>query len=115
MSHRSDWPLALSVGPGSMNAAALDAMAAAGIRQVELSSGDVGPYYDELDFPHRAKELVALARDHGVTVSSLHLPFAPFLTMDPASPKPAVRRRVVEKQSELLRACGDVRHAAFFA
>ena len=107
MSHRCDWPLALSVGPGVMNAAAFDALARAGIFQVELSSGDSAPYYDELDFPHRAKEIVSLAQAHGVTVSSLHLPFAPFFTLDPASARPAVRRCAVEKQSELLRACGD--------
>lgn len=107
MTKRTDWPLALSVGPGSVNAASFDAMAAAGICQIELSSGDIGPYYDALDFPNKAKEIVSLAREHGVTVSSLHLPFAPFAKLDPASPKPAVRRYAVERQSELLRACGD--------
>lgn len=107
MTHRNDWPLALSVGPGAMNDTALDALARAGICQVELSSGDIAPYYDTLDFPHRAKEIVAQARAHGVTVSSLHLPFSPFAALDPASAKPAVRRYAVEKQSELLRACGE--------
>ena len=106
MSHRSSWPPALSVGPGEMNAAAFDAMARVGICQAELSSGDIAPYYETLDLPRRAAELAALARAHGVTISSLHLPFSPFAELDPASFDPAVRRYAVEKQSELLRACG---------
>ena len=107
MSDRRSWPLALSVGPGEMNASSFDALAQAGIRQIELSSGEIDPFYDELDFPHRARQIVSLAREHGVEISSLHLPFAPFLEIDPASFDPAMRRYVVEKQSELLRACGD--------
>ena len=107
MTNRTNWPLALSVGPGKMNAAELTAMAAAGITEIELSSGDIEPFYDVLDFPHRAAEIVKLARDCGVNVSSLHLPFAPFETLDPASFDPAVRRYAVTKQTELLMACGD--------
>ena len=107
MTDRKSWPPALSVGPGEVNAAAFDAMAQAGIRQAELSSGQIGPYLNELDFPHRAAEIAALAKAHGVTISSLHLPFAPFGEIDPASFDPAVRRYAVELQSVLLRACAE--------
>ena len=107
MTDRKTWPLALSVGPGEMNAAALDAMAEAGILQAELSSGKIGPYFEELEFPRRGRELVAMAREHGVEITSLHLPFLPFVRLDPASPFAAVRKNVVEKQTELLRACGE--------
>ena len=105
--NRKNWPLALSVGPDEMRADAFDAMAAAGIRQVELSSGDISPYYDVLDFPRRAREIAALARDCGVEISSFHLPFAPFETLDPASFDPAVRDYAVKKQTQLLAACGE--------
>ena len=61
MSERKNWPLALSVGPGAMNADTLSAMCAAGIRQAELSSGAVDPFYSVLDFPHKAKEITAFS------------------------------------------------------
>ena len=59
MSDRRTWKLALSVGPGAMNAESFDALAAAGIREIELSSGSVDPYYSVLDFPHRSAEIVS--------------------------------------------------------
>lgn len=107
MSNRKNWPLALSVGPGAMNETDLQALSDAGIHEIELSSGDIAPFYDALDFPHRAKETVALARAHGVHISSVHLPFAPFGTLDPASFDPAVRAYAAEKQTELLNAAAD--------
>lgn len=107
MTNRKDWPLALSVGPGAMNGADFDALAAAGIRELELSSGAVDPFYAVLDFPHRAKEIAGEAKAHGVTISSVHLPFGPFSRIDPASPDPAVRAEIMRIQSELLGAAGD--------
>ena len=107
MSSRQSWPLALSVGPAAMNEETLRALAAAGIAQIELSSGAVAPFFNELDFPHKAKELVSLAGSCGVTVSSVHLPFGPFSEIDPAHKDPAVRAHVVELQTELLNAAGD--------
>ena len=102
MTNRKDWPLALSVGPTAMNAASFDALAAAGIHQVELSSGQYAPYYDLLDFPHRAEEIVKLAAAHDVRITSIHLPFSPFTEIDPASADPAIRAKFLSIQSELL-------------
>ena len=104
---RKDWPLALSVGPAAMNAEAFDALSAAGIHQIELSSGSIDPFYSILDFPHRSGEIAKLAQAHGVKISSVHLPFGPFSLIDPASGDPAVRDFVVEKQTELLSAAAD--------
>ena len=106
MTNRKDWPLALSVGPGTMNAEAFDALAEAGIRELELSSGAIDPFYSVLDFPHKAKDIAALAKEHGVTISSVHLPFGPFSKIDPASPDPEVRKTILGIQSELLAAAG---------
>lgn len=107
MSSRQTWPLALSVGPAAMNEESLRALAAAGIGHIELSSGAVAPFFDVLDFPHKAKELVSLARSCGVTVSSVHLPFGPFAEIDPAHRDTAVRAHAVELQTELLNVAGD--------
>ena len=104
MTDRKTWPLALSVGPETMNAETLDALAAAGIHQVELSSGTAEPFYELIDFPHRSREIAELAKAHGVEITSIHLPFAPFKEIDPSSPDPAVRERFLVVQTELLEA-----------
>ena len=107
MSHRKTWPLALSVGPRAMQPETLEALAKAGIHQIELSSGNIDPFYSVLDFPHRAREIVKEAALHGVTVSSIHLPFAPFSEIDPASKDEDVRAYAVRIQTELLKAAGE--------
>ena len=107
MTSRRTWPLALSVGPGAMKAETFDALAAAGIRELELSSGAVVPFYEELDFPHKARDIVSLAKSRGVTISSVHLPFAPFGEIDPAARDASVREHVAALQAELLNAAGD--------
>ncbi len=104
MTDRKNWPLALSVGPTAMNAASLDALAAAGIHQVELSSGQILPFYELLDFPRRSREIADLAAAHGVRITSIHLPFAPFSEIDPASADPAVREKFLTIQTELVEA-----------
>ncbi len=105
--NRKDWPLALSVGAGAMNAEHLSRLANAGIRQLELSSGNPAPFYDELDYPHKAKEISALAGEFGVEISSIHLPFGPFSLLDPAAKDAAVREKLIADQTELLSAAAD--------
>ena len=107
MSKRNDWTCALSVGPGAMNDADLTALYDSGIREVELSSGNIAPFYDYLDFTHKSKEIAALAHSHGVNISSVHLPFAPFSEIDPASPDAQVRKNIVARQTELIKAAGE--------
>ena len=55
--------------PDAMNAEAFRGMAGAGICHIELSSGAIAPFYDVLDFPHKARDIVSLARENGVTVA----------------------------------------------
>ena len=107
MTTRHTWPLALSVGPDEMNAGSFEALAAAGIRELELSSGAIAPYYEELDFPHRSAKIAALARKCGINISSLHLPFWPFAEIDPASRDNAVRGHAFDIQAELLGAAAE--------
>ncbi len=107
MTNRKNWPAALSVGPSAMNAESFTALANAGIHQIELSSGAVEPYYKVLDYPRRAAEISALARENGVTISSIHLPFGPFANLDPATGDPEIRRDIIKKQTELISAAAE--------
>lgn len=107
MSERKDWVCALSVGPAAMNDAELTALHDSGIREVELSSGNITPFYEVLDFTHKSKEIAALAHSHGVNISSVHLPFAPFSELDPASLDAEVRKNIAARQTELIRAAGE--------
>ena len=85
MTNRKDWKAALSVGFGAMNAETLTQLADAGITEIELSCGQLDPFFGEMDYPHRSAEISKLAKDNGVNISSVHLPFAPFTKIDPAS------------------------------
>ena len=55
-----------------------------------------------IDFPRHSKDIAKLARDHGINISSVHLPFAPFSEIDPSSPDIAVRKHFLDIQTELL-------------
>ena len=101
MSNRKNWPLALSVGPAVIiDDEKLDALAAAGIKQVELSSGAWEPYIEKLDFVNNSVAIAENAKAHGVSITSIHLPFAPFNEIDPAYEK--CREMFMEVQKTLL-------------
>lgn len=109
MAKRTQWPLAMSVRPDRfrIDKETFTALSAAGIHQMELSSSLYGPYFSELDFPHRSKETVNLAKEHGVCITSVHLPFGPFEEIDPASADTSVRERFLGIQTELLQAASE--------
>ncbi len=107
MTNRKNWPAALSVGPGCMNEKNFTALSNAGIHQVELSSGAIEPYYNELDYLHKSAEISALARENGVIISSIHLPFGPFSNLDPATGDEEIRRNIIKKQTELISAAAE--------
>ena len=107
MTDRREWKCALSVGWGAMNEKSFCELRDSGICELELSSGDLAPFYDKLDFVHRAGEITKTAKSCGVNISSVHLPFAPFGEIDPASLDPAKRDYAVRVQSELLHAAGE--------
>lgn len=103
----NNWKLALSVKPEAIHPERLSAMAAAGIEELELAAGRLHHFFDEMDYPHRAREISALAASCGLPITSVHLPFGPVELLDPASLDANVRRNTVQKQSELLRAAGE--------
>lgn len=107
MTDRKTWPVALSVGPAAMNPESMNHLASAGIKQAELSSGDIRPFYDVLDFPNKASEIVKMAADNGVNITSVHLPFGPFSKLDPSAADPNVAAYIIEKQSELIGAAAE--------
>ncbi len=106
MTNRKNWKAALSVGPTAMTAETLTELANAGITEIELSCGQLAPFFDDFDYPNRSADISRLAKDNGVNISSVHLPFAPFSKIDPASLDAEVRAYVVKVQSELIKAAG---------
>ena len=98
---RSDWKLALSVYMNAMNDESLEALAQAGIFELELC----GPRTMNLfNYPARNKELSRLAASHGITISSLHLPF---VDAHPAVRDADLRKTFVEVQSALMRSAAE--------
>lgn len=82
--------------------ALFDAFARAGVGAAEISLD--GRRYRS--FPWR--ECGRWARDAGVALWSVHLPFWTDETVDPASPDPALRRRTAEIHAEYLRLAAGI-------
>lgn len=98
---RSDWKLGLSVYMNAMNDESLEALAQAGIYELELC----GPRTMNLfNYPTRNKELSRLAASHGITISSLHLPF---VDAHPAVRDADLRKTFVDVQSTLIRSAAE--------
>ena len=82
MTSRKNWPLAVSVGFHIVtDDVKLDGLKNAGITQIELSSGDLRPFFD-YDYLNKSVEISENARAHGVEITSIHLPFGPFDVID---------------------------------
>lgn len=89
---------------GRLDRTVFDACAAAGIQSVELSH-TYGHYMNELDFPRTAASFGRAARDAGVEVWSLHLPFSGLL--DISSPDEAYRQVTMYTHRTLIRAAAE--------
>ncbi len=86
MSLRKNWHVAVSLKfADATNGAKLDELRNAGITEIELSSGDFRTYF-EYDYFKKSVEIYEFAKTHGVTISSVHLPFAPFSIIDGTNP-----------------------------
>lgn len=103
MSCRKNWQAAKSIGFSFFNEEYLTGLCEAGIAEIELSSGEINPFYDE-GFVAEPERFVSLAEKCGITLSSVHLPFAPFSQIDPSAQDSAVREFAVTKQCEIIKA-----------
>lgn len=106
MTNRHDWPLALSYDAAEFGDEVLSAYQKAGIRYMEFSNSN-RDYFTESEYMKNAKNIFKKAKTYDVTISSIHLPFAPFSILDPASTDRMVRDSIVAFQSELIKAAAD--------
>ena len=106
MTNRHDWPLALSYDASKFGDDVLSAYQKAGIRYMEFSNSN-RDYFTESEYVKNAKNMFTKAKAYDVTISSIHLPFAPFSILDPASTDRTVRDSIVAFQSELMKAAAD--------
>ncbi len=107
MTNRNNWPLASSRPAASFGDELLSGMQKAGVHYMELSSGSIPPFLETLDYMNKAKEIYAKAKSYDVTISSIHLPFAPFGTIDPTLADPDMRKYMFDLQSGLIKAAAD--------
>ncbi len=100
------WPLSISARIGEDMEARMRDLEENGIRYMELTASALSDFEN---YKEKSVEIFRAAREHGVTVRSVHLPFFPFETMDPASTDLAHRTYFLEQQTEILKrsaACG---------
>lgn len=104
---KRNWQAALSTSPANITAEKTAAMADAGIRQIEISCGNLKPWSEQFDYIHKSTGISSLARTNGVEISSIHLPFGPFSEIDPAHADREVRAKIIEIQSSLIKAASE--------
>ncbi len=94
-----EWPISVTVHvPEPMEARMRD-LEQNGIRYIELSSGDVRDFEG---YRESSRQIFQAAAEHHVRIRSVHLPFAPFEALDPASTESALRERWLRETTEIL-------------
>ena len=106
MTNRKDWAVSQSCSPEIFAGKGLEELAAHDIHYMELTSG-MRKGYEDVDFLRRSAEYCRQAKDAGVTIRSIHLPFAPFSALDPACRDAALREECIRQQTELMAAAAD--------
>ena len=106
MTNRKDWLPACSTSWNKPCRAMYESLTAVGIHHVELC-GKTPAFWEELDFVHNAKDVVADMQRYGIAPSSMHLPFSPSAIMDPTDADSEKRDAIVRLDSELLKAAAD--------
>jgi len=84
----------------------LNELAEHGVHYMELTSGVMKEFTDA-DYTGRAAEYYKQAKDAGVTIRSIHLPFSPFSVLDPAGRDADLREECIRQQTGLIAAAGD--------
>lgn len=99
MSKYKDMQTSVSVSGDRFTEDILYDLESAGIHYIEYTGGKY-PVFE--DFVNHAPEIAALAKLHGVTVRSVHLPFSPFREIDPAHAEKSVREGFLRVQTRIL-------------
>lgn len=106
MTDRKHWKLAASTCWQSPCDDLYRALADEKIHYIEYSSGNLA-HFEEVDFVHRSVEIVRNIEQYDIHVSSLHLPFSPFETMDLTTADEKIRKNIMDIQANLLRAAAE--------
>ncbi len=104
MSNRKDWQTSVSVNINEFSAERMADFERNGIKFMELTGSEC-EFFD--NFSEKSKTIFKTARDYGVKIRSVHLPFAPFRLIDPASSDKDVRNRFIEVQNEVIKISAD--------
>ena len=106
MTNAKDWLLAKSTNIKQTDQAMFDGYARAGIKADEVSCAHLGDSNTEGAVDWKLVRRQADAA--GVMLWSVHLPFAPFETVNPASPDAAVRKKTVEIMREYMAGASSI-------
>ncbi len=104
MTNRFEWKTGVSVGIPYFSAERMREMKENGIETIELSEGEL-EFFE--NFSETSKEYFQIAKDNGVIIRSVHLPFSPFGVFAPASLDPENREKFIRYQGEIVRVAGE--------
>ncbi len=100
MKTTSIWPLSISVRISEDMEERIRDLEANGIRYMELTASEITDFDD---YEEKSLSVFETARAHGLKIRSVHLPFAPFSYMDPASTDPGMRERFTRAACEIIK------------
>lgn len=103
MASKKDWQTSVSIYAGDFCRERMHELAESGIHHIEFTGSNYTVFED---FLKNSDEIFKIAKEEGVTIRSIHLPFAPFSEIDPASPNSAVRDRFIEVLRPIVEAAG---------
>ena len=106
MTNRKDWEISVSTCWSEAGPDLYRQLNAVDIHNIEFSGGHVD-FFNERNFVQNSKAIVKEIADYGISVSSVHLPFSPFETMDPTVSDINMRNEIVRYQGDLLRASAE--------
>lgn len=104
MTNRKDWQTSTSVRVSGCTDKRFGELAAAGIHFSEVTGSSVDEFSD---FISGHKEIFKNAARNGVQIRSVHLPFAPFSEIDPASTDKSVRDRFISLECDIVKISAD--------
>ncbi len=100
MTNRNNWQTSISVNLTDFSAERMKEFRENDINYMELTHGELEAFEN---FSEKSKYIFKCANNHGVTIRSVHLPFAPFALFDPASADKKLRDNFLKYQSEILK------------